>query len=590
MQKGLITLIIRQMSSSSSSATSQRRANAKKIQAGVSIQTKPVNWQGQQYEEVSEGKAKVLFVDKNQVFYNPVQETNRDLSVLMIREYTKRKLSEWQEKLNRDRDVPFSEAKKREILQERIPIKILEALSATGLRSIRYWKELDNVKRIVANDIDPSAVKAIDRNILYNGGNIESTTVSSSASTSTASTSTATISSNQSNAVTLLSQSQEISDQFDVIDIDPYGSAAPFLDGSVGAVENGGLLLVTCTDAPVLCGKYPGVCFSKYDALSLEGKYCHEMGLRILLGALERHAGRYQRYIVPYLSLSIDFYMRVFVRVFDSPLMAKRSIERFSNVYQCIRCRTPYFQPIGRVEQYESKKGHPAWKFKNNIHSERDVPNQCTECDSHLRIGGPIWNGPLHDPDVCASLLKELDAKPNEFGAYERVKSMLLNAQAELSEPPLFYNLAQMASYTRAIQPKKVAIHSAVLNAGYRVSMTHIDPDGMKTDAPHTFVWDIFRHLVTEQRKAREAEGTTVKSLSANSTSAKILSKPVSHEIDFTLHPKAVALSEGKHPRYPMNPTSFWGPRRRATGANDNNQAKRKQEKQSSSISKKQKI
>ncbi len=42
------------------------------------------------------------------------------------------------------------------------------------------------------------------------------------------------------------------------------------------------------------------------------------MALRILLASLEQHAARYKRHIVPVLSLSIDFYIRVFVRVYTS--------------------------------------------------------------------------------------------------------------------------------------------------------------------------------------------------------------------------------------------------------------------------------
>lgn len=45
---------------------------------------------------------------------------------------------------------------------------VLEGLSATGLRSVRYAKELNNVSSIVANDLDSDAVEAITENILLN--------------------------------------------------------------------------------------------------------------------------------------------------------------------------------------------------------------------------------------------------------------------------------------------------------------------------------------------------------------------------------------------------------------------------------------
>ncbi len=47
--------------------------------------------------------------------------------------------------------------------------------------------------------------------------------------------------------------------------------------------------------------------------------------LRIVLSSLESHANRYRRYIIPLLSCSVDFYIRLFVRVFTSPQEVKRS-------------------------------------------------------------------------------------------------------------------------------------------------------------------------------------------------------------------------------------------------------------------------
>lgn len=50
-----------------------------------------------------------------------------------------------------------------------MPVTILEALSATGLRSIRYAKEIPNVTKIVANDLSEQAVETIKANVVHNG-------------------------------------------------------------------------------------------------------------------------------------------------------------------------------------------------------------------------------------------------------------------------------------------------------------------------------------------------------------------------------------------------------------------------------------
>lgn len=46
---------------------------------------------------------------------------------------------------------------------------ILEALAASGLRSIRYAKEIPNLKQVIANDLEAEAVESIRRNVKYNG-------------------------------------------------------------------------------------------------------------------------------------------------------------------------------------------------------------------------------------------------------------------------------------------------------------------------------------------------------------------------------------------------------------------------------------
>lgn len=76
----------------------------------------------------------------------------------------------------------------------------MEALSATGLRSIRYAKEVPGIKEIVANDLSAAAVKSIRENITLN--NVEHLVTASEA-----------------NATTLMYNSTTAQTRFDAIDL-----------------------------------------------------------------------------------------------------------------------------------------------------------------------------------------------------------------------------------------------------------------------------------------------------------------------------------------------------------------------------------
>lgn len=127
-------------------------------------------------------------------------------------------------------------------------------------------------------------------------------------------------------------KNRKFEDRFLVVDIDPYGSPAPFIDAAVQCLHDGGLLLVTCTDMAILCGNHPETCYAKYGSMSLKFPPCHEQALRIVLRTIESHANKYGRYIVPLLSLSIDFYIRLVVQVFPGPLHAKDSA-RYASLF-----------------------------------------------------------------------------------------------------------------------------------------------------------------------------------------------------------------------------------------------------------------
>ena len=314
------------------------------------------------YEKVSEGCAAVL-ARKNKdgsqaVFYNPVQVVNRDLSILAIRGYNE---------LRKEKPHKKGRAANK-------GLRILEALSATGLRAIRYWKEIPDVDLIIVNDLLPDAVAAIRRNILYNRVPLDKVVPNCDDAVhlmQRLSWGTSNSFAKGPDYIKFPPKPEEVKDEepgffwekrkvssgaaddlfsgekMDVVDLDPYGTAAPFLDSAIACAEEGALLCVTCTDCDVLCGVHPEACHHKYGAITVKAKYCHELAVRVLLGCIERHANRHGKYIVPMLSLQIDFYVRVFIRVYTSKAETKLSIGKLGHVLQCSGCAAFRVKPIG---------------------------------------------------------------------------------------------------------------------------------------------------------------------------------------------------------------------------------------------------
>jgi tRNA(guanine-26,N2-N2) methyltransferase len=196
-----------------------------------------------EFVTVSEGTANMQYDAKEAVFYNKVMTFNRDFSIQVIRLFAevmaKERSDKYEEKMNK-----YKEGKSeidREPFAPPDGISILDALAATGLRSVRFMKEIPGIKHLTINDLLPQATDVAAANCKLNGVEASKITISNG------------------DATMLMFQRRAPVDQFDVIDLDPYGSAAPFLDSAVQAVSHGGLLCVTCTDMPVLTGSFPEV-------------------------------------------------------------------------------------------------------------------------------------------------------------------------------------------------------------------------------------------------------------------------------------------------------------------------------------------
>lgn len=289
-------------------------------------------------------------------------------------------------------------------------VKILEGLAASGLRSMRFGLEIPGVNKIVCNDSDETAVEVIKKNITRN--KVEHLVEAS-----------------HGDASMIMYQNKHFKDRFDVVDLDPYGTAAPFFDAAVQSVRDGGLLCVTCTDAAVLCGNTPEKCFALYGSASVKGAFCHEMGLRIILRSLESHAARHSRYIVPLAALSVDFYFRIFIKVYSGAYKAKFASSNSGLVYHCSGCGVYSTHPF--CDTIPTKNDNVRFILKKGP----PVGERCEHCGSRHQVGGPAYLGKLHDKEYLERVMARVVSQQEKFGTAKRIEGMLSMATEELDVP-----------------------------------------------------------------------------------------------------------------------------------------------------------
>jgi len=345
----------------------------------------------------------------------------------------------------------------------------------------------------------------------------------------------------------------------DVVDLDPYGTAAPFIDAAVQAVNSGGLLCVTCTDMSVLATtNYSEKCFSNYGGMPVKAEYSHEAALRLVLNTISTSAIRYGRYIEPLLSLSIDFYVRIFVRIHAAPVEVKKVASKTSIYYVCSGCTSFHEQKLGRViERTNEQSGAVNRQYKTA--TGPPVNSGCPECGYSMHLAGPMWSGPLHNPEFVAKVVEHVDRDGKNYGTSARMKGMLAVAQEEL-DAPFYFTPGKVAGTFHCSTPALVDVASALLNAGHKVSRSHASPGSLKTTASREVVHDVFRAWA-------QRHPVRLDRISATAPAARLLNKEIKTQIDFKKHPESVTrTTDVRIVRYQPNPAPNWGPGSRAGG------------------------
>ena len=238
--------------------------------------------EGSAQVEVPEGSSRKGPGSAMPGFYNMSQRINRDITIMFLRLVS--------------------------------PKRILDGFSGSGIRAIRFSMEL--CSEIHTCEINPVALKAVESNIKMNNCSVYV------------------------HAESFAETSRKI--PFDFIDVDPYGSAVPYIDAALFNIKNRGYIGITATDLSVLTGSYSEKTLRRYGAVIVNDIFRHEKGIRLLLAYTARRAAAFDRYIEPIISFWHGHFYRLLIRVNNGSNGSDRMLQnigRFdlSDIYPCCR-------------------------------------------------------------------------------------------------------------------------------------------------------------------------------------------------------------------------------------------------------------
>ncbi|SFM32446.1 tRNA (guanine(10)-N(2))-dimethyltransferase [Methanolobus profundi] len=353
------------------------------------------------------------------VFYNPAMEMNRDISIAATSVFLKG-IEPDPEKV----------------------ITYVDALSASGIRGLRLANEIG--VHTTLNDWSEDACELIQQNI--DRLDIGDKAVAS-----------------HKNANVLLHEKH-----FNIVDLDPFGTPAPFLAAAARSVVN--LLAVTATDTAPLCGAHLNSGIRKYAAIPFNNEYHSEMGVRILLGKIARELSLHDKTMRPLLSHATRHYVRTYLEIKKGAKRADQMLNDIGFIAHCPSC------------------GHR--EAINGL--AVPIEKNCSNCSEENMIAGPLWLGKLHDPEFCSDIIADLEER--NCGTGQKAIKMLEFCRDEL-DIPMFYDQHLICKKLGLSASEIDRVIQELRDNGFLASRTHFSGTSFKTDAKITDIEKIISNI-----------------------------------------------------------------------------------------------
>jgi len=351
---------------------------------------------------------------KSPVFYNPDAALGRDLSLLALKAYASG--------VGR-------------------PVSVADPLTGLGARALRYAREGPEKTEVSANDLSRQAVALAEQAAALNG--VEKR-----------------VSLSCMDARVFLLDRAALGKRFDFIDLDPFGSPAPFLQSAVSALKRGGVLALAATDSATLSGVYPRTCLARYWARPLKTEYHHEVAARILMGFIARTLASQGLGARPLSAHRLGYALRLHVQAKVGSTMRQEALSSLGYLFHCFRCLRRALRP-GAL---------PAGS------------QECGGCGRPFSVAGPLWTGALFDVGFCAKMLET--ATYMSFSQPKEAFSLLAASLAEAQAPPTYFVPAKLGAKLKRPLRARAEFAAEIKRRGYSFVETHFETSGFRTDAP----------------------------------------------------------------------------------------------------------
>ncbi|NJN72489.1 MAG: N2,N2-dimethylguanosine tRNA methyltransferase [Limnothrix sp. RL_2_0] len=314
---------------------------------------------------------------------------------------------------------------------EKGELRVLDGMSATGVRSLRYWQE-SGADWVTVNEGNPDLLSTLRdnlRELLPNYGQVSSLPVHR-----------------------LCLEKSLAGDRHDLVDIDAFGSGSAFVQDALEVTKIGGLMYLTSTDGRTYSGREPQKALRQYGAYVRSHPAVQEQGLRLLLGTLQQQAAQRNLGIEPIFSFFWGDTCRVMARLVKKTQLTE---ENYGWLGYCHHCGNYALPPWRKLSQ-----------------------SSCVHDEQPLTLSGALWLGTLHDTEFLGKMLALA-----KTWAWSDVTERLEIMIAENLLPPYFFPLKEIGYRAKIDLPPRDRLITTLQEKGFQASRTHIQAEAIKTNA-----------------------------------------------------------------------------------------------------------